>query len=186
MAAIPSESLTWVAQLFTMCSRGPEFDEDIIAALTCTGQASQQARQMYSEIKKAGKVTAESFQLLMTECMSRLAANETDPAVLDRLVNGYGMGMLKDFEKRSTARGGFMLAGEARLQVQRLRDRAEMRHHERMTMQQTAEKRSVQEAHVMEAVEFNRAWVANMEEFEHRAALVVQVRRCHQFQYLSS
>jgi len=43
-----------------------------------------------------------------------------------------------------------------------------------MTSRQTQEKSSIQEAHVMEAVEFNRAWTANMEEFEQRAASIVQ------------
>jgi hypothetical protein len=185
MATIPSASLAWVAQLFKMLSRGPEFDEDAIAALMCTGQTAQEARRMYEDGKQGGKVTAEGFKLLVTECMTRLVANETDPAVIDRLVDGYGMGMFKDFEKRSTARGGFMLSAEARFQAQRLHDRAEMRHHEQMALRQSVEKRGVQEAHVMEAVEFNRAWVANMEEFEHRAALVVQVRGGHQIQCLS-
>ena len=32
----------------------------------------------------------------------------------------------------------------------------------------------------MEAVEFNRAWAANMEEFEHRATLILQELRTRQ------
>src|SRR6056297_3077400 len=174
MATIPSASLAWVAQLYKIFSRGPDFDEDAIAALMCTGQTEAQARQMYDDIAPGEKVTAERFKLLMTECMSRLAANETDPAMLDNLVDGFAMGIFKDFEKRSMARGGFMLAGEARLQAQRLRDKAEIRRHKQLTTRLSIEKLGVQEAHVLEAVEFNRAWATNTEEFEHRAALVVQ------------
>ena len=40
--------------------------------------------------------------------------------------------------------------------------------------EQAAEKAGVEQAHVLEAMEFNRAWSANVDEFEGRAAAMVQ------------
>ena len=78
-------------------------------------------------------------------------------------------------DRRCTSCGEFMLAAEVRHQTQRMRESAEARQYEHMNARQSMQKSNVQEAHVMEAVEFNRAWETNMEEFEQRAAQVVQV-----------
>ena len=192
MSRIPPPSLVWIGPLFKLLSRGPRFEADTLDALLCAGLTAQHAQQLLdafrdttspespgphaapTDLESGGRLTSGSFRALMTECMSVLTASETETAPVDRLVTGFGMGMLKDFEKRCTARGDFMVAAEARHQAQRLRELAEVRHVEHMNVRQSNERSGVQEAHVMEAVEFNRAWGRNMEEFEQRATLIVQ------------
>ncbi len=167
----------WVTSLLKLLNRGATFETDTVAALVCAGLAEGQAQQMLDAAKRGdGMLDGSGFKELMTECIAGLTAGEADPAAVERLVTALLLGMFKDFEKRATARGSFMVAAEARHHARRLRQSAEARQHEHMSARQTRQKSEVQEAHVMEAVEFNRAWSTNMEEFEHRASQIVQAR----------
>lgn len=124
-------------------------------------------------------VKMEMFQSLLEEAFS-----VTDEASGDAVK--YVLGILKDFERRATSRDEFMLASEARHFSRVIRDSEEGRQRKLMNSRQTQEKSSIQEAHVMEAVEFNRAWTANMEEFEQRAASIIQDLRTRQEDALNS
>lgn len=72
-------------------------------------------------------------------------------------------------KKRCEAEGDYVAANLVKKRYTTLRDREERRLHEAIASRQTAEKTGVDEAHMMEAMEFNSAWSQNMSEFERQA-----------------
>ena len=67
-----------------------------------------------------------------------------------------------------------MTAAECRHRGSILKDAEAERQKVALVNKQAAEKAGVEQAHVLEAMEFNRAWSANVDEFEGRAAAMVQ------------
>jgi len=148
---------------------------DVIAALLVTGQTEESAKRMLLSASPDGSVDFDKFKALIEEAVAQSLGNEFDDDLSHQhaeLVK-HITGILRDFEKRATARGEFLSAAESRVVAKRCRDMEEERLHNEMTDRQVQEKTGIQEAHVAEAVEFNRAWTKNMSEFEERAVEIV-------------
>ena len=80
------------------------------------------------------------------------------------------LGVLQDLRKfYATQREDFRLALHAKEMYERLRTREEQRRLRAVSMRQESEHQGVQEAQMMQAMEFNSAWSQNMTEFERQA-----------------
>mmetsp|Transcript_62479 Transcript_62479/g.103959 ORF Transcript_62479/g.103959 Transcript_62479/m.103959 type:complete len:354 (+) Transcript_62479:108-1169(+) len=162
--------------LFDRDRSGVADEMDVLAALKCSGRTEDQAKRMLAQSSEDGRVTIDKFKSLIEESISHSMSNQSDedPVARDGATAKFVLGIIKDFEKRSTARGEFMVAAEARHYARGIRETEETRIREQMAARQSQEKNGIQEAHVAEAVEFNRAWTKNMDEFEERARQIVQ------------
>ena len=150
--------------------------EDIVAALECSGKSHTAAmRAVERSGAEARGVDADRFGALLDECVaSSLGDDAADAAKREASVVRHALGVLKTFERRLLARGEFMTAAECRHRGSILKDAEAERQKVALVNKQAAEKAGVEQAHVLEAMEFNRAWSANVDEFEGRAAAMVQ------------
>ena len=150
--------------------------DDIVAALECSGKSHTAAmRAVERSGAEARGVDADRFGALLDECVaSSLGDDAADAAKREASVVRHALGVLKTFERRLLARGEFMTAAECRHRGSILKDAEAERQKVALVNKQAAEKAGVEQAHVLEAMEFNRAWSANVDEFEGRAAAMVQ------------
>jgi len=150
--------------------------DDIVAALECSGKSHTAAmRAVERSGAEARGVDADRFGALLDECVaSSLGDDAADAAKREASVVRHALGVLKTFERRLLARGEFMTAAECRHRGSILKDAEADRQKVALVNKQAAEKAGVEQAHVLEAMEFNRAWSANVDEFEGRAAAMVQ------------
>ena len=170
-----------VFKLYDRDNSGFADEGDSVAAMVTMGREREQARRMLARRCDDGRPNLELFQVLLEECVS-LNLGDVDISASDwqkELVK-HLLGVLKEFERRALARGEFMIAAESRHRVKQLKEVEERRQKEEMVVRQGTEKSGVAEAHVREAVEFNKAWTTNMSEFELRATQIVQELRDRQ------
>jgi hypothetical protein len=167
-----------VFKLYDRDNSGFADEGDTIAAMVTMGREREQARRMLARRCDDGRPNLELFQVLLEECVS-LNLGDVDISASDwqRELVKHLLGVLKEFERRALARGEFMIAAESRHRVKQLKEVEERRQKEEMVVRQGTEKSGVAEAHVREAVEFNKAWTTNMSEFELRATQIVQELR---------
>lgn len=165
-----------VFKLYDRDNSGLADEGDTIHAMMVAGRTQEQAKRMLARISEDGRVDSLGFQSLLEECVTlnlpdggAVSASHRQRELVKHL-----LGVLREFEKRTTARGEFMIAAESRHRVKQIREVEQARQRDEMNLRQSAEKSGVEEAHVMEALEFNRAWTTNMEEFEQRAAQIIQ------------
>ena len=166
-----------VFKLYDRDNSGFADQGDTIAAMVTMGHAPEVARQMLTRRCDDGLPNLELFQLLLEECVSLNAGVDIGASGWQKELVKHLLGVLKEFEKRALARGEFMIAAESRHRVKQLKETEELRQKDEMVVRQGTEKSGVAEAHVREAVEFNKAWTTNMSEFELRATQIVQELR---------
>ena len=168
-------------------------EADVAAAIRSTGTSEDLTRRALAGVSAGGRVEPARFRELLEQHIDAAIGRGADAAA-GRPKGArvrYYLGVLRDFERRATARGEFMIAAEARHYAKGVRQSEEVRQKEVMAGRLSRERDGVQEAHVLEAVEFNRAWTTNMEEFEarargllddlrvrHEAALAEFIERC--------
>ena len=80
-----------------------------------------------------------------------------------------GSGILADLRKYAQTVKDFRLAHNAKEMSESLTAREETRRMREISQRQEADQHGVQEAHMMQAMEFNSAWSQNMTEFERQA-----------------
>ena len=80
-----------------------------------------------------------------------------------------GSGILDDLKKYAQAVKDFRLAFNTKEMSDSLTAREEMRRLREISQRQESDQHGVQEAHMMQAMEFNSAWSQNMTEFERQA-----------------
>jgi len=166
-----------VFKLYDRDNSGFADQGDTIAAMVTMGHAPEVARQMLTRRCDDGLPNLELFQLLLEECVSLNGGVDIGASGWQKELVKHLLGVLKEFEKRALARGEFMIAAESRHRVKQLKETEELRQKDEMVVRQGTEKSGVAEAHVREAVEFNKAWTTNMSEFELRATQIVQELR---------
>ena len=170
-----------VFKLYDRDNSGFADEGDTVAAMVTMGREREQARKMLARRCEDGRPNLELFQVLLEECVSlNLGAVEISASDWQKELVKHLLGVLKEFERRALARGEFMIAAESRHRVKQLKEVEERRQKEEMVVRQGTEKSGVAEAHVREAVEFNKAWTTNMSEFELRATQIVQELRDRQ------
>ena len=167
-----------VFKLYDRDNSGFADEGDTIAAMVTMGRAPEEARQMLARRCDDGRPNLQLFQLLLGECVSlnNVGVDISASGWQKELVK-HLLGVLKEFERRALARGEFMIAAESRHRVKQLKETEELRQKDEMVVRQGTEKSGVAEAHIREAVEFNKAWTTNMSEFELRATQIVQELR---------
>lgn len=79
------------------------------------------------------------------------------------------LGILDDLKKYAQAVKDFRLAHNTKEMSDSLQAREEMRRMREISQRQESDQHGVQEAHMMQAMEFNSAWSQNMTEFERQA-----------------
>jgi len=79
------------------------------------------------------------------------------------------LGILDDLKKYAQAVKDFRLAHSTKEMSDSLKTREEMRRMREISQRQESDQHGVQEAHMMQAMEFNSAWSQNMTEFERQA-----------------
>ena len=164
-----------VFKLYDRDSSGFADECDTVAAMISTGCPPAMARDMLARVCEDGRANLLSFQMLLEECVAiNLADKTASTSAAARELVRHLLCVLKDFEQRAMARGEFMSAAESRHCIKQIKEMEEARQKQEMALRQSAEKSGVEEAHVMEAIEFNKAWTKNIEEFEHRALKIVQ------------
>lgn len=170
-----------VFKLYDRDNSGFADEGDTIAAMVTMGRAPEEARQMLARRCDDGRPNLQLFQLLLGECVSlnNVGVDISASGWQKELVK-HLLGVLKEFERRALARGEFMIAAESRHRVKQLKETEELRQKDEMVVRQGTEKSGVAEAHIREAVEFNKAWTTNMSEFELRATQIVQELRDRQ------
>ena len=170
-----------VFKLYDRDNSGFADEGDTVAAMVTMGREREQARKMLARRCEDGRPNLELFQVLLEECVSlNLGGVEISASDWQKELVKHLLGVLKEFERRALARGEFMIAAESRHRVKQLKEVEERRQKEEMVVRQGTEKSGVAEAHVREAVEFNKAWTTNMSEFELRATQIVQELRDRQ------
>ena len=170
-----------VFKLYDRDNSGFADEGDTVAAMVTMGRECEQARRMLARRCDDGRPNLELFQVLLEECVSlNLGDVEISASDWQKELVKHLLGVLKEFERRALARGEFMIAAESRHRVKQLKEVEERRQKEEMVVRQGTEKSGVAEAHVREAVEFNKAWTTNMSEFELRATQIVQELRDRQ------
>eukprot|EP00965_Chrysotila_dentata_P234094 6199979-Pleurochrysis_carterae.AAC.1 len=126
-------------------------EQDVIAALQCTGRSAVHARRMVAGYSKDSRVQLSAFKELLEHSISRTlhaggqAEGEVSAASAQELVK-FILGILKQFEKTSTSRGEFKLAAETRNASRAIRDAEAMRQHDELDQRQAQEKHGLQVA----------------------------------------
>lgn len=91
-----------------------------------------------------------------------------------------GSGILADLRKYAQTVKDFRLAHNAKEMSESLTAREETRRMREISQRQEADQHGVQEAHMMQAMEFNSAWSQNMTEFERQAREIEEACRSRQ------
>ena len=87
------------------------------------------------------------------------------------------LGILADLRKYAQTVKDFRLAHNAKEMSESLTAREEMRRLRNISQRQEQDQHGVQEAHMMQAMEFNSAWSQNMTEFERQAREIEEACR---------
>ena len=149
----------------------------------CTHIDTAQARAISANaVRDGNKIDKNVFANVLMEAIDneRASSSAWNPTVGACLV-----GIVDDLEKfYNQERGDYALAGEARAVSRQLRAREEMTRISSIALRQESEHQGVQEAQMMQAMEFNSAWSQNMTEFERQAREIEETAiRRHQEEF---
>ena len=112
-----------------------------------------------------------AFRACLVEAVTAAADNDSTAAGKPGPSIGTGLlGILEDLRKfYANERCDFRLANAAKAMYESLQVREEGRRLRQISLRQETEQQGVQEAQMMQAMEFNSAWSQNMTEFERQA-----------------
>jgi len=95
------------------------------------------------------------------------------------------LSVLDDYRKRREAAGDYPTAASVKEVYAAMQVEEEARLHDAVASRQEAERSGVEEAHMMEAMEFNSAWSRNMADFERQAQDIdEQTRQRHAIEFV--
>ena len=161
-----------VFQLFNRDRSGYADEADVIAALQCQFRSDDLAAQALARICEEGHIDAAKLRRLIEGIIP-----EVDLAARHRRTVRLLLTMVKDFERRTTERGEYVLASQARACVEAMRAMEEERALSVMQRQQQQEREVLMHQQTIEASEFNRAWRQRMDEFSKIAANAIEEMR---------
>jgi len=172
------EELQQVFQLIDNTRRGTISEAALAQALLSTMMVDEtQARALAANAVKEGRsVDINAFAACIHEAVERAKANALastagSKKAPPRFTTGAALlGCLEDLRKFfANTRQDFKLAATAKVVYDQLQAREEMRRMRGISLRQESEHQGVQEAQMMQAMEFNSAWSQNMTEFERQA-----------------
>jgi len=172
------EELSGVFSLIDSQRKGQISEAALAQALLSTMMVDETAaRAMASDAVKEGRpVDIAAFGAAMRACVDRAKASSlassagSKKAPPAHTVGAALLGCLEDLRKFfAHTRQDFKLAASAKTLYDQLTLREEMRRMRGISLRQESEHQGVQEAQMMQAMEFNSAWSQNMTEFERQA-----------------
>lgn len=172
------EELQGVFRLIDSQRKGAISEAALAQALLSTMMVDEmQARAMAADAVKEGReVDLHAFGNAMRAAVDRAKANSlaslvgTKKAPPRHTTGAALIGCLEDLRKFfAHTRQDFKLATAAKQLYDQLQLREEMRRMRDIALRQESEHQGVQEAQMMQAMEFNSAWSQNMTEFERQA-----------------
>lgn len=164
--------------IFSLLDRnvcGQAGEAEVLAALSCGVRSEGLARKMIARLSENGVVDASTFRQLLEECIP--ASLSADPEARHKRLVKLLLAVAKQFERDANDRLEFSVAVKARECAVVIRDTEGRRAFDDLRSKQDDERTEMQEAQMVDAIEFNRQWTANMEEFEKRADEVVSALR---------
>ena len=161
--------------LFALLDRdqsGHADEADVVAALQCQLGSFEKATQALARVSEEGHVDPPKLRALLESSVppsahsSELQRHEQ----VMRLI----LAIVRDFERRATARGEFELAGKARACGKEIRATEERRSLFVLMRQHEEERVFLGRSQKEEAKDFNRSWKNRMEEFSKLAAHAIE------------
>jgi len=154
-----------------------------------------QARTKAADAVRDGRqVDVNAFRAALQECVDEaqqalLEGTSSKRAAASPSMGSACLGVLEDLRKfyGSTNRSAnFRMADAAKKMHDQLSMREELRRMRDISLRQESEHQGVQEAQMMQAMEFNSAWSQNMTEFERQAREIIEgaIRR-HQEEFVA-
>jgi len=188
-AAISVDAL--FEQLFPLFDRdnsGFADHADVTAALRCAMRTPEEAARVLARVSESGHLDQPRLRELLESCVPPLAKRRgpvgaasaaSAPEVSSRHVRlvKFVLAIVKDFEKRTTERGEFVAAAQARDVGRRVRELEQQRSFRMLEDRKRAQRYTLRQGQAGEASEFNEAWTARMGEFNKHAKRAVAVLR---------
>mmetsp|Transcript_29545 Transcript_29545/g.67777 ORF Transcript_29545/g.67777 Transcript_29545/m.67777 type:complete len:365 (+) Transcript_29545:23-1117(+) len=169
---------------------------DMAAVLRSSGRTEREAGEavVNADANGEGSFGFEAFRALVESSLSKttfkLAARQGAPPpggdmpVPRHYVVVTLLSILDDYRKRREAAGDYPTAASVKEVYAAMQVEEEARLHDAVANRQEAERSGVEEAHMMEAMEFNTAWSRNMEDFERQAGdIEEQTRQRHAIEF---
>jgi hypothetical protein len=164
--------------LFALLDRdgsGYADEADVVAGLQCQLGDAEKAKLLLARISEEGHVDLPKLRHLLEMAVPQRAAD----SVLQRheRVMRLVLAVVRDFERRATARGEFIMATKARDVGKEIRATEERRALYVIQRQHDEEREFLAKAQQEEAAEFNSSWKHRMEEFSKLAAFAIEEMR---------
>jgi len=153
------------AQLFALLNRdhsGYADQADVVAALQCKMGSAEMASRALERVAAEGHIDAPKLRTLIE---GTVAAPAADPVAKHGQMVRLLLAVVRDFERRATERGEFVLSAQARECAAAMRNLEERRELLVLRQRQHAERELLMRQQGAEAAEFNRAWKQRMDEF---------------------
>jgi hypothetical protein len=174
------EEVHGVFQLIDHQRRGTISEAALAQALLSTSLLDDaQCRAKAAEAGRDGRpVDLVSFRAALQDAVDTAARSQAQAQSGGKAKRGLAgpsigsalLGILEDLRKfYATQREDYRLANVAKEMYERLNAREETRRMRNISLRQESEHQGVQEAQMMQAMEFNSAWSQNMTEFERQA-----------------
>lgn len=169
---------------------------EMAAVLRASGRTEREASDAIgdADVNGEGHFGFDAFRALLEASLAKttlkLAARQGAPppggeiAVPRHYVVVTLLSVLDDYRKRREAAGDYPTAAAVKEVYAAMQVEEEARLHDAVASRQEAERSGVEEAHMMEAMEFNSAWSRNMADFERQAADIdEQTRQRHAVEF---
>ena len=174
------EEVHGVFQLIDHQRRGTISEAALAQALLSTSLLDDtQCRARAAEIGRDGTpLDLAAFRTALQSAVETASQAQLETAAAGKKRQGLAgpsvgsalLGVLEDLRKfYATQREDYRLANVAKDMYERLNAREEARRMRNISLRQESEHQGVQEAQMMQAMEFNSAWSQNMTEFERQA-----------------